>query len=32
MFDSPLFQKGCFKELQFSLKQLKAKHFICIIK
>ena len=32
MFDGLLFQKGCFKELQFSLKRMTATHFICIIK
>ena len=32
MFDGPLFQKGRFKELQFSLKQMTATPFICIIK
>ena len=32
MFHCPLFQKGRFKELQFSLKQIAATHFICIIK
>ena len=32
MFDGPLFQKGRFKELQFSLKQMITTHFICIIK
>ena len=32
MFDGLIFEKGCFKELQFSLKQMKATHFICIIK
>ena len=32
MFDSLLFQKGYFKVLQFSLKQMIAAHFICIIK
>ena len=32
MFDAPLFQKGRFEELQFSLKQMIATHFICIIK
>ena len=32
MFDGPLFQKGCFKELQFSLKQMTTTPFICIIK
>ena len=32
MFDSPLFQKRRFKELQFLLKQMREIHFICIIK
>ena len=32
MFDSPLFQKGRLKELQFSLKQMIVTNFICIIK
>ena len=32
MFDGLIFEKGCFKELRFSLKQMKATHFICIIK
>ena len=32
MFDGPSFQKGRFKELQFSLKQMAATHFIFIIK
>ena len=32
MFDGPLLQKGRFKEHQFSLKQMSATHFICIIK
>ena len=32
MFNGPLFQKGRFKGLQFSLKQMKVTHFICIIK
>ena len=32
MFDGLLFQKGRFEELQFSLKQMIATHFICIIK
>ena len=32
MFDAPLFQKGRFEELQFSLKQMIATHFIYIIK
>ena len=32
MFDGPSFQKGRFKELQFSLKQMAATHFIYIIK
>ena len=32
MFDDPLFQKGRFKQLQFSLKQMTATHFIYIIK
>ena len=32
MFDDPLFQKGRFEELQFSLKQIAATHFICIVK
>ena len=32
MFDGLLFQEGCFKELQFSLKQMIAAHFTCIIK
>ena len=32
MFDGPLLQKDRFKEHQFSLKQMSATHFICIIK
>ena len=28
MFDDPLFEKGLFKELQISLKQMIATHFI----
>ena len=32
MFDDPLFQKRLFKELQISLKQMIATHFICVIK
>ena len=32
MFDSLLFEKGHFKALQFSLTQMIAAHFICIIK
>ena len=32
MFDGPIFQKGRFMELQFSLKQMIPTHFICIIK
>ena len=32
MFDGSLFQKDRFKEHQFSLKQMTATHFICIIK
>ena len=32
MFDGPLFQKRCFKDLQFSFKKMIAPHFICIIK
>ena len=32
MFDGHLFQKGRFKELQVSLKQMIATHFICVIK
>ena len=32
MFDGPLFQKRPFRELQFSLKQMAATHFICIVK
>ena len=32
MFDGPLFQKGCLKDLQFSLKQMIAPHFISTIK
>ena len=32
MFDGPLFQKGRFKQLQFSLKQMTATHSICLIK
>ena len=32
MVDGLLFRKGYFKELQFSLKQMTATHFICIIK
>ena len=32
MFDGPLFQKRCFKDLKFSIKQMIAPHFICIIK
>ena len=32
MFDGLLFQKGRFKELQISLKQMTVTHFICIIK
>ena len=32
MFDSPLFQKDRFKELQFSLKQMTETHIICIVK
>ena len=32
MFDDPLFEKELFKELQISLKQMIATHFICVIK
>ena len=32
MYDGALFQKGRFKELQFSLKQMATTSFICIIK
>ena len=32
MFDGLLPQKGRFKELEISLKQMTATHFICIIK
>ena len=32
MFDGPLFQKRCFKDLQFSFKKMIAPHFMCIIK
>ena len=32
MYDGALFQKGRFKELQFSLKQMTTTPFICIIK
>ena len=32
MFDDPLFQKGRFKQLQFSLKQMTAIRSICLIK
>ena len=32
MFNGPLFQKLRFKEFQFSVKQMAATDFICIIK